>query len=608
VTGAAGARPLDVLFVMRHAGFVRNYESTFRRLLVRGHRVHVAYQVFRRKHGETVLPERLAQEFSGFTYGMAPQRTLDEWGATASLLRIFVDYLRYLDSRYRHASALRQRVESYVPAPMRWAGWCAQRFGNLGVRALSACVAAIERQIPFSPEIREFMASRTCSMLLVTPLVDVGSDQVDYIREAARLGVPSALCVASWDNLTNKGVMRVVPDRVFLWNEAQKQEAVTLHGARPEQVVVTGAQLFDDWFGWKPATDREAFTARVGLRGGRPIILYLGSSFFIAPKEAEFAGRWVAALRGCGDSLLADADILVRPHPNNRVQWLGSPLSSAEGVAIWPPVDADPFSPEFKNDFFDSMWHAGVVVAINTSAEIEAAILGRPICTVRAPEFAHSQAGTLHFGHLAGDDGIVQIASDLTEHSRHLAQALREPGQFAGRTRAFVERFVRPRGMEAPAADWLAAEIEQLPDVPVTAPAARDDASLAARIGWPAAMLVLSFHPENKNPLWHQWPLKLLRPWFGAAIGLVVFLARRGLLPKVGPWAIRTRRPERGRALARRVRRVREQVTARARRIGQARRRAQKGAAGAARTVERRVRSMWRTARRAGGRLRRLVP
>ena len=75
----------------------------------------------------------------------------------------------------------------------------------------------------------------------VTPLVEPGSIQVDYIKSAGALGIPSALCVASWDNLTNKGSVRVAPDRVFVWNEAQKREAVDMHGIAASDVVVTGA-------------------------------------------------------------------------------------------------------------------------------------------------------------------------------------------------------------------------------------------------------------------------------------------------------------------------------------------------------------------------------
>ena len=84
--------------------------------------------------------------------------------------------------------------------------------------------------------------------MLVTPLVDLGSDQVDYVNVAKAHGIKSALCVHSWDNLTNKGLIRVMPDRIYVWNEVQKNEAVELHGADPSDVFVTGANTYDRWF------------------------------------------------------------------------------------------------------------------------------------------------------------------------------------------------------------------------------------------------------------------------------------------------------------------------------------------------------------------------
>jgi hypothetical protein len=602
---------LDILFVMRHAGFVRNYQSTIVRLLNGGHRVHVAYQLYRRKHNETVLAKRLAATHERFTYGVAPPRERDEWGGMAMHLRLYLDYLRYLESHYRRAGRLRQRVAAGVPAVLRWVGLAAARLGDSGVSVLSAAIRALERCVPFSPGIRAFMESRPCSMLLLTPLVDVGSDQVDYIREASRRGIPTALCVASWDNLTNKGLMRVVPDRVFLWNEGQKREAVELHGARAEQVVVTGAQLFDEWFKWEPSRTREAFAAHIGLRGDRPFVLYLGSSFFIAPKEAKFAEDWVTALRASSDPLVADAEILVRPHPKNRVQWLGSKLTQDPRVTIWPPVDADPFGPEFKNDFFDSMWYSGVVVAVNTSAEVEAAIIGRTICTVRAPEFEHSQAGTLHFGHLDGEDGVVIAARDMDEHVEHIRQALVNPAQFLNRTKRFVERFVRPHGIDVPATPILTSAIEGLAKVIPTAERAAERPGLLARVLRPVAVLVSPYRLVQKDPVW----MPVARPLYQGLIRLIVGAAGRNLLPRVGPWATRTTRPRANRtkrllaiqSFGRAVHKVRKWATLQWRFADRVYQRMSNSASRLVKRGYRRGRSSWFAARRVGARVRRLV-
>ena len=109
----------------------------------------------------------------------------------------------------------------------------------------------------------------------------------------------SVAAIASWDNLTNKGHMRVVPDLVTVWNEHQKQEAVEYHGVPADRVAVTGAQLFDRWFGRAPSQSREAFCQMVGLPDTRPFVLFTGSSVFIARSEVEvpFVRRWIEGLR-----------------------------------------------------------------------------------------------------------------------------------------------------------------------------------------------------------------------------------------------------------------------------------------------------------------------
>ena len=98
--------------------------------------------------------------------------------------------------------------------------------------------------------------------MLVTPLVTDCSPQVDVVKSAQRIGVPAALCVASWDHLTTKGLIRVEPDLIAIWNEEQRAEAIEYHGASAERLLVTGAQPFDKWFERRP-TSREEFWRRL---------------------------------------------------------------------------------------------------------------------------------------------------------------------------------------------------------------------------------------------------------------------------------------------------------------------------------------------------------
>ena len=123
----------------------------------------------------------------------------------------------------------------------------------------------MERAIPVDAGVTAIVRGQRPDVLLVTPLVEFGSDQIEYVKAARRLGIPTGLCVHSWDNLTTKGLIRVLPDRIFVWNEAQRREAVSLHDAAPDQVIVTGAPVYDQWFDRRPSRSRADFCARVGL-------------------------------------------------------------------------------------------------------------------------------------------------------------------------------------------------------------------------------------------------------------------------------------------------------------------------------------------------------
>src|SRR5688572_28585109 len=151
-----------------------------------------------------------------------------------------------------------------------------------GLAVLRRLFRAAERVLPPPDEVVDVFRRVQPDVLLLTPLLYFRSHQVDHVRCARQLGIRSVLGVGSWDHLTTKGLIHEVPDRVLVWNEAQKREAIELHGVAAERVVVTGAQAYDHWFATEPSEDRAAFCTRAGLDTSRPFFLYLCSSPFIA--------------------------------------------------------------------------------------------------------------------------------------------------------------------------------------------------------------------------------------------------------------------------------------------------------------------------------------
>ena len=510
---------MKIVCALSSPEYLRFYDETIALLARRGHEVSVAVS---NVHDAKPVPLSALQTIDPrvTAAGLIPERG-DRWIALARAVRGIMDFVRYLHPRLAHASALRARM---LRKALPWVLRTLDRIPVLEAATVDRIMrrlARVERAIPVSSRLTAWLDAHRPDALLVSPLVEMASDQVDLVRAAQARGVRVGTLIASWDNLTNKGDLRVTTDRVFVWNEAQKREAIELHRVDPGRVVVTGAQAFDRWFVRRPSRTREAFCRDVGLDDARPFVLYTGSSIFIARAEREmpFVRRWIDAFRAHPDPVIRDLNILVRPHPYNGQAWEPERFDGLAGVAVWPRGGYDPTDERNRAAFFDSMFHSDAVVGINTSAMVESAIVGRPVLSITPPEFAGSQSNTLHFHHLLPENGgFVRTATTIDEHLEQLAALLRDPEAARAELTRFVGSFIRPHGLDRPAAGLLADAIEDLGRIPAPLPVARTaaDRILAAAL-LPLTVVARWFPPEgSRRPLSKEarhWRLAVAWGW-----------------------------------------------------------------------------------------------
>jgi len=509
---------VKILFAMSSPEYLRFYDATVAELVARGHDVVIAANTMR--DAKPVRFEALGETRGRVqVVGLIPSRG-DRWSALAHWVRGTMDWARYLHPRLASAATLRARMKRQgLPWLLQWADRLTSvqpgRLDRL-MRALAAC----ERAIPVAPPLVAFLDAHRPDLVLVSPLVEAASEQVDLVRAAHARGIRTAAMIASWDNLTNKGDLRISTDRVVVWNEAQKHEAVDLHRVSPDRVAVTGSQVFDRWFGRAPSRTRAEFCATVGLPAAKPFVLFVGSSVFISRVEVPFVRRWIEALRASGDPAVRELAVLVRPHPYNGAQWANVDLDGLGDVAVWPRGKHNPVDELNRADFFDSMHYSVGVVGVNTSAMIEAAIVGRPVLSILTPEFSGSQEGTLHFHHLLPEHGgFLRVASSLEEHARQLAAVLQNPDAAREELAGFVRSFIRPHGVDRPCTPILVDALEQLGRA---APRVPEHDALAARIlrtvVYPVALFVALFPEEalrkKRASKWarERWR-KMVRAW-----------------------------------------------------------------------------------------------
>jgi hypothetical protein len=339
-------------------------------------------------------------------------------------------------------------------------------------RVLAAVLDMLDQSTRTAASFHGYLREMQPDLVIVTPLIVLKTCQLELARAAMELGIRNVFGVASWDHLSSKGELTFQPQQVIVWNDVQKREAVDLHHQQPDRVLVTGSQVFDDWFVKQPSTTREGFCERVGLRADRPILLYVCSALLegSAP-ESEFVVRWARQLRESGHPVLRDCGILVRPHFKRGDEWQSVSFDGLDNIVCWPPAGAVPDDARSKTDYFDSLYHASAVVGLNTSALIEAGILGRPVHTVLLPEFRNNQEGTVHFKYLLeGPDALLRATRSLEAHAGDLAATLSGRDSDPDRSARFVRAFVRPGTPDVAATTRFVDVLERMGREPEPAP------------------------------------------------------------------------------------------------------------------------------------------
>ena len=473
---------MRILFVVKQKGFLRHFEEVVLQLAQRGHSVRIA--------SPSEDPVSLADTLSSharLSETACQTHRSDRWRDVIQILRASRSYARYWDPRFARAPKLRFRAFRKLASELSATGGghfkttcptCRKLIRDEDLTGIVRAVTAgqahrlalfaqlVERGVPSDRQFERFLERERPDVVVVTPLVTLQSFLPDYVKSAQALGIPTITPVFSWDNLTNKGLMHVIPDRVLVWNETQRLEATELHDVPADRVEVTGAPRFDPFMRMTSSESREQFCEARGFDPGRHILVYLGSSKFVAPDEMRFVRRWIQALKSCGDPGIETASLVLRPHPRQRDEWLRADLTQWGTMRV---SVSDYRNRNTDQQLFNCLHHAVAAVGLNTSAAIEAALTGTPVYTVMAPEFGEGQTGTLHFHYLLEHNGgCVRAADSLEEHASQIAALLAgEPDATRDRNAAFVADFVKGglvgdnatgrtvRAIEAVGGTWL---------------------------------------------------------------------------------------------------------------------------------------------------------
>ncbi|MDP2696312.1 MAG: CDP-glycerol glycerophosphotransferase family protein [bacterium] len=282
--------------------------------------------------------------------------------------------------------------------------------------------------------------------LVIAPDIMFGPD-VAVLRAAKRKDIPTLGMVRSWDNLTSRGIIRSLPDKLIVHASFMKKEAVKYSGMKPENVLVLGIPHFDLYF-QQHQVSRDEFYKSLNIPTDRRLVLC--APFFDTYSHQSglnIVNGLVGAIKS--GKLPADIHLIVRYRPES----MSDDDSQAEkdleatGYATVTKPYAHSFSviadgrPEFEYSqadldlFYNSLYFSDVTINTISTLTVDAIALDKPVINVRydgdpnCPP-ANQIKNYSQFEHYQDieDAGGVRLAYSMDELIKHLRDYLADPG------------------------------------------------------------------------------------------------------------------------------------------------------------------------------------
>ena len=193
-----------------------------------------------------------------------------------------------------------------------WRYWITERLnGHLGKGILKVW-HWLDRRLVDGRAGATALAEFQPDLVVVGTLGRAPADVV-LLRQARRHGIRTLAVLRGWDNLTAKEYVREPVDKLIVWNEANKREAITLHGIPPGDIYVGGAPHFDVYHR-APYRSREERFREHGLDLDRRLLVLSGQDGLVCPHLEDIVRTVAAAIEA--DRFFQPCQLLVRPHPN----------------------------------------------------------------------------------------------------------------------------------------------------------------------------------------------------------------------------------------------------------------------------------------------------
>lgn len=259
----------------------------------------------------------------------------------------------------------------------------------LGQRGVNVLIYRLYKIFAKRTDYKELFKKYQPDLVVVTRVLNYSADY-PIMRTADLLKVPVIALVSSWDNLTSKAFFPFSLEKLVVWNEVLKDEALSLFHFPEERIEVTGIPRYDLFFRETDFRTEKTFRKDWGIGLDTRIICYCTGSettgrSSMDPISPEIGiAKFLATENNNGS--FGQAIIIVRLHPQANLDHYVE-LKDIDGVILNAPgLKGDfqdrVFSGREDVEFGELMKYSDVVVNFASTVTIDAAVFDTPIVCV----------------------------------------------------------------------------------------------------------------------------------------------------------------------------------------------------------------------------------